>query len=115
MGYAAVVVGAAPVAMHIPTGAWTGRIGATLFIIGRYDANGRREVQRLLDPADRYHRTNVDIQRQSISRTVMVKRARLVSMAIFPTPGEARDQAIELATAWIHKRSVVSDRYVRRG
>ncbi|MFP3646008.1 hypothetical protein [Paraburkholderia sp. SIMBA_054] len=28
---------------------------------------------------------------------------------------EARDQAMELAIAWIHRRNVVSDHYVRRG
>ncbi|MGF6963707.1 hypothetical protein OKW43_000712 [Paraburkholderia sp. WC7.3g] len=28
---------------------------------------------------------------------------------------EAWDQAIELAIAWIHRRNVVSDRYVRKG
>ena len=33
----------------------------------------------------------------------------------FADPQEARDQAIELAIAWIHQRSVVSDHYVRRG
>jgi hypothetical protein len=33
----------------------------------------------------------------------------------FADSQEARDQALELAIAWIHQRSVVSDRYVRRG
>lgn len=33
----------------------------------------------------------------------------------FAEPLEARDQAMELAIAWIHRRNVVSDHYVRRG
>jgi hypothetical protein len=33
----------------------------------------------------------------------------------FADPREGRDQALELAIAWIHQRNVVSDRYVRRG
>ncbi|MDR5804939.1 hypothetical protein [Caballeronia sp. LZ001] len=33
----------------------------------------------------------------------------------FAEPQEARDQAMELAIAWIHRRNVVSDHYVRRG
>ena len=33
----------------------------------------------------------------------------------FADPQEARDQAMELAIAWIHQRNVVSDHYVRRG
>lgn len=32
----------------------------------------------------------------------------------FAGPQEARDEALELAIAWIQQRSVVSDRYVRR-
>ena len=32
----------------------------------------------------------------------------------FASAQEARDEALELAIAWIHQRSVVSDRYVRR-
>jgi len=32
----------------------------------------------------------------------------------FADPQEARDRAMELAIAWIHQRSVVSDHYVRR-
>ncbi|PVX85727.1 hypothetical protein [Paraburkholderia unamae] len=32
----------------------------------------------------------------------------------FASPQEARDEALELAVAWIQQRSVVSDRYVRR-
>lgn len=32
----------------------------------------------------------------------------------FANPQEARDEALELAVAWIQQRSVVSDRYVRR-
>jgi hypothetical protein len=32
----------------------------------------------------------------------------------FAWPQEARDEALELAVAWIQQRSVVSDRYVRR-
>jgi hypothetical protein len=33
----------------------------------------------------------------------------------FAQPQDARDQAIELAIAWIHRRRVVSDHYVRGG
>jgi hypothetical protein len=33
----------------------------------------------------------------------------------FAGPQEARDQALELAIAWIHQRNVVLDHYVRRG
>ncbi|MFP6557078.1 hypothetical protein WJ542_01875 [Paraburkholderia sp. B3] len=32
----------------------------------------------------------------------------------FANAQEARDEALELAVAWIQQRSVVSDRYVRR-
>jgi len=32
----------------------------------------------------------------------------------FADPQEARNRAMELAIAWIHQRSVVSDHYVRR-
>lgn len=32
----------------------------------------------------------------------------------FANAQEARDEALELAIAWIQQRSVVSDRYVRR-
>ena len=32
----------------------------------------------------------------------------------FANVQEARDEALELAVAWIQQRSVVSDRYVRR-
>ncbi|MEX3937251.1 hypothetical protein AB4Y32_36900 [Paraburkholderia phymatum] len=32
----------------------------------------------------------------------------------FANAQEARDEALELALAWIQQRSVVSDRYVRR-
>ncbi|ADG19588.1 hypothetical protein [Paraburkholderia atlantica] len=32
----------------------------------------------------------------------------------FSNVEEARDEALELAVAWIHGRSVVSERYVRR-
>lgn len=32
----------------------------------------------------------------------------------FAEPQEARDQALELAIAWIHQRNAVSDHYVRR-
>jgi hypothetical protein len=32
----------------------------------------------------------------------------------FADPSGARDRAMELAIAWIHQRSVVSDHYVRR-
>ncbi len=32
----------------------------------------------------------------------------------FADPQVARDQAMELAIAWIHQRNVVSDHYVRR-
>ena len=32
----------------------------------------------------------------------------------FPNAQEARDEALELAVAWIQQRSVVSERYVRR-
>jgi hypothetical protein len=33
----------------------------------------------------------------------------------FPASEEARDQAMELAIAWIDRRKFVSDHYVRRG
>ena len=32
----------------------------------------------------------------------------------FASVQEAREEALELAVAWIHQRAVVSDRYVRR-
>lgn len=33
----------------------------------------------------------------------------------FVQPQEARDEAMELGIAWIHRRNIVSDHYVRRG
>ena len=32
----------------------------------------------------------------------------------FPNAQDARDEALELAVAWIQQRSVISERYVRR-
>lgn len=67
------------------------------------------EVRPVVTPTGkgRYAAAAVVTDRAGETRTLGVE-------GDFATPQEARDEALELAVAWIQQRSVVSDRYVRR-
>ncbi|MGF6971127.1 hypothetical protein OKW43_008222 [Paraburkholderia sp. WC7.3g] len=56
----------------------------------------------------RYTAAAIVTDREGESRTLGVE-------GDFAEMQEASDQAIELAIAWIHRRNVVSDHYIRQG
>ncbi|SIT48936.1 conserved hypothetical protein [Paraburkholderia piptadeniae] len=56
----------------------------------------------------RYTAAAIVMDREGETRTLGVE-------GDFAEYQEARDQAMELAIAWIHRRNIVSDHYVKRG
>ncbi|MEX3856605.1 MULTISPECIES: hypothetical protein [Paraburkholderia] len=67
------------------------------------------EIRPMVTPTEtgRYAAAAIVTDRAGDTRTLGVD-------VDFANAQEARDEALELAIAWIQQRSVVSDRYVRR-